>query len=120
MRVAFFPGKGTPLKRYKPYFPNIELYIPNNDEPDVILCHSLGYKHAVEFCRNNDISPKLVVMDGVILDENVEDLDIVFFCPVDREKQQVTEIITYEIDEQLKHYPYMNKNIRDKIVNELQ
>ena len=119
MKIAIFPGKNTPLKRYKSYFTNIELYIPTqHDKPNIVLCHSLGYKHAIEFCINNNIYPKIVVMDGVVLEQDVSDLDIVFFCPYDKQPPLVKRVIIYEVAE-LKHYPYMHKNIRNKIIKEL-
>jgi len=51
--VVFFPGKNTPLKRYRSYFPHLILDRPKEGEnPDVVLCHSRGLDHAIQYCEN--------------------------------------------------------------------
>lgn len=52
MKIVFFPGKNSPVKTYRSYFPTLELVSPDEVEnPEKVLCHSLGLKNAVEYYR---------------------------------------------------------------------
>jgi hypothetical protein len=115
--IAFFPGKDTPLKRYKSYFPGFSLKIPEDGEyPTVILCHSRGLQHAVDFCIRNNINPTIISMDGVEVE--VTDLKIVNFCPVG--KDTIYDDIFYESTKEDAHYPFKIKFVRDKIIKEIE
>ena len=125
--MIIFTGKNTPLKRYKPYFPNCNLrLIQDNDHPKVILCHSLGIVHAIQYCNQHNIYPNIVCMDGTnLIDNNLSTLgfNICMFRKIERlgenDETLYTEIIYYDLQKDINHYPYMNKNIRDKIITKL-
>ncbi len=68
VQILFFPGYRTPIKRYQSYFPNVELVTKLDDEKiRVILCHSIGILHALEYCESHQIWPDIVCMDGSYL-----------------------------------------------------
>lgn len=115
--IAFFPGKDTPLKRYKSYFPGFSLKIPEDGEyPFVILCHSRGLQHAVDFCIRNNIKPTIISMDGVEIE--IPNIKIVNFCPVGKDTKY--DNIFYESTKEDAHYPFKIKFVRDKIIKEIE
>ncbi len=119
----FFPGKNTPLKRYRSYFRNLTLIIPNNTNSDTvksILCHSRGLEHAIKYCTDNNINPMIVSMDGVQVDIP-KNLQVVCFRPESKKEtgdENLYEfLIYYKNNIKYNHHPYMIKNVRDKIIN---
>ena len=138
-QVLFFPGYQTPLKRYQAYFPTLKLVTKANlNEIKVILCHSIGILYALEYCESHKIQPKIICMDGSYLTpEFIKDkpseiqaiYDHYFSLNIDSSKYQIYmfrqigrkhesflyQIIYYSI-ECNQHYPYMNRKIRNQIV----
>lgn len=115
--VMFFPGKNTPLKRYVSYFPKLSLTASQND---IILCHSRGLDHAVQYCLQHKIEPLIVSMDGVQIDIP-EHLNVISFRPEHKQplgdEYMYTKTIYYDVKET--HHPYMNKKVRDQIMREI-
>jgi hypothetical protein len=122
--LIFFPGKNTPIKRYKPYFYQFQLReAKQGDDPEVVLCHSLGIASAILFCTENKITPRIVCMDGTTLQTTCVGLKIYMFRPITKKGQDdekwFEEIVYYDIPEEIRHYPYQHKPTRDKIVKTL-
>lgn len=118
-KILFFPGKNTPLKRYVSYFPSLEL-VTFIDEPTTILCHSRGLDNAIKYCTENNIKPLIVSMDGV--EVNIpNNLDVISFRPEHKQtlgdEYMYQKNIYYNIKQT--HHPYMDRNVRDMIVKEL-
>ena len=120
MDLIIFPGKNTPIKRYRSYFPKCNLReITDDDEPDVILCHSIGIINALNHCIEHKLSTTIVCMDGVeIKTEIPNNIHISMFRPVNKHVASDTkcEVIYYDIDHKMRHHPYMVKKVRDKIL----
>lgn len=67
----FFTGFKMPFKRYKPYFPGLDLINPdididienidNKDKKISIMTHSVGLIKALIFCMNNKINPVIIL-----------------------------------------------------------
>lgn len=121
-KIVFFPGKNTALKRYVPYFPMFELIKPEDDpNPKCILVHSLGLYDAVTYYANSVIKPVIISMDGVKLDSVAEDTTIISFRPEHKidNYDNGSKVIYYKVKPELSHYPYMDKRVRDIIVQEI-
>ena len=123
VEVLFFPGKNTPLKRYIPYFKKLVLKIPREEiETLTILCHSKGLENAIQYCKKNNLTSRIVSMDGV---RSVvpDDIKVVCFRPEHKrnigDEKMYHKIIYYETNQETSHYPYMNKQVRDQIVKEI-
>jgi hypothetical protein len=127
MDLIIFPGKNTPLKRYKSYFKGFNIReIKDGDRPNVIMCHSLGIVTALEYCNEHKIFPRIVCIDGVNLTSHKISTNGFYICsfrPVERRFEDdrlcYKEFVYYHLPEQIRHYPYMDKEIRDIIVNKL-
>jgi hypothetical protein len=125
MDLVIFPGNRTPLKRYRCYFPMFLLReVKEGETPNQVLAHSLGLRKAVEYCVEHKIQMRIVCLDGVQLTEPPpEGVNILLFRPIEKkgadDEQWYDTIIYYSLPEQVRHYPYMNKHVRDKIVTEL-
>jgi len=117
-KILFFRGRNTPLKRYVSYFLKIRLVEEVDVIPKVVLCHSRGFEHAVQYCIEHDIKPTIVVMDGIKL-EIPEGLKIIIFRPSSKteegDEEKYSKIYYYDSVEQNSHYPYRIKKTRDKI-----
>lgn len=123
MEILFFPGKNTPLKRYTSYFPGIELSTQTQIEnPTLILCHSKGLKNAIEYVTNRNIQPMIIAMDGVHTDIP-KNIKVISFRPDHKknlgDEHMYHDIIYYTMKENT-HHPYMQRNIRDKIIETIQ
>lgn len=119
LEVVLFPGKGMSLKRYKPYFPTLKFV----DNSKIVLCHSLGIFKAIEYCKQHNIK-FIVCIDGSYIDAvDVENIDIVTFRQDTRknlgDEDKYKEIIYYSLPIDIAHYPYMNKKIREQILEKL-
>ena len=120
MDLIIFPGKNTPIKRYRSYFPKYNLReIAPGDKPDVILCHSIGIVNALNYCTIHKLSTRIVCMDAVEIKTQIPDnIHIYMFRPANKHVESDTkhEVIYYDIDENIRHYPYLNKRVRDQII----
>jgi len=118
--VIFFPGKDTPLKRYVSFFPSLKLKLASEqDNPKLILCHSRGLENAIKYCAMRGINPIIIAMDGVQIEKSFE-LKVINFRPERKrnlgDENMYMKIIYYKSDT---HYSYMEKNIRNLIVNQV-
>lgn len=127
MQLAIFPGKGMTIKRYQAYFPMFNLCNIGDTvttHTTMALCHSRGLIDAILYCGSHDISPKIICMDGSDIPPQLYasciKYEIIAFRPIHKQfypdSECFSQIIYYNIDEKIRHYPYMDKNIRDKIV----
>ncbi len=123
MKLAFFPGKNTPLKHYRSYFPHFALYTPECKEEniEVILCHSRGIDDAIRYCQKYEINPVPVIisMDGIDIDIP-HNIKVISFCPEHKQQSKDEKYLQVIYYKSQSHYPYMIKNIRDKIVEKIQ
>lgn len=121
--VLFFPGKDTPLKRYVSYFPTLILNTIGSGNEDVILCHSRGLFNAIQYCHEHKISPLIVSMDGVQVNNVPEDVQVISFRPEHKKDIGDEDIyhktIYYTVNSKMSHHPYMDKTTRNKIIREL-
>jgi hypothetical protein len=124
MDLIIFPGKNTPLKRYRPYFPGYALReIKEGDNPDVVLCHSWGIIDALKYCNEHNIRPRIVSMDGSNLTGkgvSAKGFYIFSFRSHSRTTEDdngfYREQYYYDLPEDVRHYPYMNREIRNRIL----
>lgn len=108
MRVLLLPGKNTPFKRYKPYFPALEL-LANDDAPDVILCHSAGIEGALA----HPSGAPIVAMDPSVLPENAPRVKATFVRRGREIPNGAQNVIVYE---EQTHWPFMIRHVRNQIV----
>ena len=137
--ILFFPGYRTPIKRYQSYFSNLKL-VTEMDENSikVILCHSIGILHALEYCEIHQIQPKIVCMDGSYLTPEYvinkppqiqQIYDHFFSLKIDPHKymiylfrfagkkhEDLYHQIVYYTYIKNSHHPYMDRTLRNKIV----
>jgi hypothetical protein len=122
IKVLFFPGKNTPLKRYKSYFPTFDLtqFYDVSNPPKIIMCHSAGIHDALLWVRTHSSKLCIVCMDPQKI--SPDDLPITVPLYLFRKQKTYDEEDTkfysahvhYSIDT---HYPYQVKSIRNAIVN---
>jgi len=120
MELIIFPGKNTPLKRYRSYFSKYNLReITDEDKPNVILCHSIGIEKALNHCIKHNLNPRIVCMDGVEIKIKIPaNIEIIMFRPVNKyvESDSKCNVVYYDIDDKIRHHPYMSKKVRDQII----
>ena len=122
MDLVIFPGKNTPIKRYRSYFRGYNLReIEPGEKPSIILCHSIGITRALEYCTGNDVlNTAIICMDGVEIEMEIPgNIRIYMFRPVDKHVStdvKCEQVIRYDIDTKIRHHPYMDKKTRDKII----
>lgn len=128
MELIIFPGKNTPIKRYRPYFPSFKLKeIREGDNPKVVLCHSRGIIDALTYCTEHKIRPRIVCIDGTNLTDKEVSAEGFYICSFrSRSRQEeddcgfYREQYYYDLPKDVKHYPYMNREIRNKIVGKIE
>jgi hypothetical protein len=111
--VWLFPGRNMTLKRYKPYFPSLELMIEDpTHEAVVILCHSRGIDAALE--AKSDLP--IVALDPTTFST---DSRVVSWTHEGRQGEvpEGAQIVIYTPST---HHPYMVKAVRDKILRHIQ
>lgn len=112
MFVLFFPGRNKPVKSYQCYFPNLTLVTDPEDKRinvNTILCHSRGIEMALQFKDR-----PIVAMDPSVFDTKLHDKCTIFLNQTRKDEfADKTAIIFYQQDT---HYPYMNRQLRNKIV----
>lgn len=120
--LIIFPGKNTPIKRYRSYFPKFNLKKINiYDKPEhitVILAHSIGILDALNYCIKYELNPTIVCMDGVDITIKIpNNIRIIMFRPINKyiTSDSNHKVIYYDTDE-YRHHPYMIKNIRNDII----
>ena len=117
--LVIFPGKNTPLKRYIPYFPKFNLRkVVEGERPRVVLVHSLGLIHAINYCFRQKLRTIIICMDGVRLHQKPPDgVRILLFRQSSKvdigDEMWYAKIIYYA---ESSHYPYMVKRLRDRII----
>lgn len=123
MKVLFFPGKNTPVKRYVSYLRGLSLITTKTKDCKVILCHSRGLANALQHCKECFVTHRIVSMDGVRVDNIPEGVHIVCFRPDHKrdlgDERMYHKIIYYKTDVDRRHHPYQIKHIRDQIVSEV-
>jgi hypothetical protein len=116
MNIIFFPGKNTPLKRYKSYFkPYILTENCNDSNHSVIVCHSIGIDKALQQNREFPI----IALDPTHLCVG----NRVVKSWINSKRYGNIEIdgenITIEWYSEDTHYPYQIKRVKDRILSQI-
>lgn len=112
IRVLFFPGRNTPIKRYRSYFPTLELSV-DEPHPTVILCHSAGIVPALAYSG----SIPIIAMDPSVIPENKPQIKAMFVRQGREIPPNALNVILYS---EQTHMPYMFRNLRNQIVDACQ
>jgi hypothetical protein len=106
MDIRFFPGKDTPLKRYVSYFHGLNLMVNIPVESGaIVLCHLKGLADAIEYCKEFNVQPCIISMDGVRVDEIPEGVCVISFRPSN--KKDIGDEFMYH-----KHFYYKSDGER--------
>lgn len=108
MQVTFCPGRGMSLKSYRSYFPGWQLV---SEPTPIVVCHSRGIDRALE------MSPELIVaLDPAWFPENNPQIHIW----VQAQRVVPEHVLNVHIYDEVTHYPYQVKRIRDEVVKFIQ
>lgn len=106
--VQIFPGRDTPVKRYKAYFPKINLI---TTECDIALCHSRGIEQAL---KSN--AKFIIAMDPSEFPINCEKC----FIWSRKGRDIPDQVLNLKEYSEQTHYPYQVRRIRNEIVELIQ
>jgi hypothetical protein len=132
MDVVFFPNHKVKLQQYVKYFTDVNLINPSDvvvqtGRDICVLAHATGIIDALKWCKNNKVSPKIIVsLDGSALinvdDLSSIDLNMYNLCLFRQEWKRQIKDITYKQAIYYSGYdnhPYRDKKIYDMILKML-